>query len=283
VTEGHRYSAPAAACAAEVLNALKSGDAPLTLAQMERTLPRSKSLIFRVLRELQAHELVVRDSAGRFRLGVEAFEMATAYLSQWTAADVVRQALEQLAQDTGDTVNLGVLRGSEVLYLMKFQGSSAYITISRVGGRVPANCVAIGKALLAQLTDDEVRQRFIEPLPQMTERSVATVDALLDELQVVRGNGFAVDREQAALGRCAVALAAQVANSRQELAGISISTAASSFDDRLDHLLDRLLQTQARLDRDSKTRSALAIADHTQELALPDLLPVGDGRTRSTT
>ena len=84
------YSAPAAACAAEVLHALRTSDGPVTLAQLERQLPRSKSLIFRVLRELEAREFVMRDHAGGFRLGIEAFEMATAYLGQWAFADVVR-------------------------------------------------------------------------------------------------------------------------------------------------------------------------------------------------
>jgi len=274
------YSAPAAACAAEVLHALKSSDAPLTLAQLERLLPRSKSLIFRVLRELESHELVMRDGLGRFRLGIEAFEMATAYLSQWAFADVVRQTLEQLADETGDTVNLGVLRGGEVLYLMKFQGASSYVTISRVGGRVPANCVAIGKALLAKLDDSDVQRRFTEPLPQMTERSVRTMDGLLGELRAVRRDGHAIDREQAALGRCAVAVTAHIASTAPDPSAISISTSAAGFDDRVELLLDRLLRARELLDRDRQTRTALASAGETDTATLGDLtMPSGDGRS----
>lgn len=273
------YSAPAAACAAEVLHALKSSDAPLTLAQMERILPRSKSLIFRVLRELEVHELVMRDSVGRFRLGIEAFEMATAYLHQWAFADVVRQTLEQLAQETGDTVNLGVLRGGEVLYLMKFQGASTYVTISRVGGRVPANCVAIGKALLAELSDAEVRSRFTEPLPQMTERSVKTIDGLLGELRTARRDGYAIDREQAALGRCAVAMTTHTASSPHDPSAISISTAAAGFDDRVEGLLESVRRARDVLDRDRQTRTALATAGEGDGTSLPDLATSGDGRT----
>ena len=274
------YSAPAAACAAEVLHALKSSDAPLTLAQLERLLPRSKSLIFRVLRELESHELVMRDGLGRFRLGIEAFEMATAYLSQWAFADVVRQTLEQLADETGDTVNLGVLRGGEVLYLMKFQGASSYVTISRVGGRVPANCVAIGKALLEKLDDSDVQRRFTEPLPQMTERSVRTMDGLLGELRAVRRDGHAIDREQAALGRCAVAVTAHIASTAPDPSAISISTSAAGFDDRVELLLDRLLRARELLDRDRQTRTALASAGETDTATLGDLtMPSGDGRS----
>lgn len=252
------YSAPAAACAAEVLHALRTSSGPLTLAQLERALPQSKSLIFRVLRELESREFVSRDAAGRFRLGIEAFEMATAYLSQWAFSDVVRQTLEQLAQDTGDTVNLGVLRGTEVLYLMKFQGASSYVTISRVGGRVPANCVAIGKALLAELGDEEIRARFTDPLPQMTDRSIRTIDTLIDELRDVRREGRAVDCEQAALGRCAIALVVNAGGANHDATAVSISTSARQFQERKSNLLERLLAARELLERDRITRTALA-------------------------
>lgn len=265
------YSAPAAACAAEVLHALRTSDGPTTLAQLERQLPRSKSLIFRVLRELEARELVTRDHAGRFRLGIEAFEMATAYLGQWAFADVVRQSLEQLADETGDTVNLGVLRGTEVLYLMKFQGASSYVTVSRVGGRVPANCVAIGKALLAELTDSEIESRLSDPLPQMTDQSVQTVAALLNELKAVRRNGYAIDREQAALGRCAIAVVTNAGRSGHDVTAISISTSAKEFHQRREELLDKLLKARELLERDRLTRTALATAS---DRGGPDILDV---------
>lgn len=252
------YSAPAAACAADVLHALKGTSGALTLAQLERILPRSKSLIFRVLRELETHELVARDPMGRYRLGIEAFELGGAYLSQLAYVDVVRQALEQLAAETGDTVNLGMLRGPDVLYLMKFQGESAYVTISRVGGRVPASCVAIGKALLAHLPDSELRRRLHDPLPKMTDRSVATIDELIADLAAPRATGHAIDREQAALGRCAVAVAGGHIEPGGELTAISVSTSASDFDDKFDLLLGKLIQTRDAIERDRTTRQAIA-------------------------
>jgi DNA-binding IclR family transcriptional regulator len=251
------YAAPAAACAAEVLTALRRGDGTQSLAELERSMTRSKSLIFRVLRELESHELVVRDASGRYRLGIEAFELGAAYLAHTSYTDLVRQTLAQLAKDTGDTVNLGVLRDADVLYVMKFPGASAYVTISRVGGRVPANCVAIGKALLARLSESGVRARMREPLPKMTERSVEGVDDLVMELERVRQAGYALDREQAALGRCALAVAVEWGSSG-EPAAISVSTDASSFDRRLDQLVERLMHAREVLERDWRARMAMA-------------------------
>lgn len=255
------YAAPAAACAAEVLTALKRADGAQSLAQLERVVPRSKSLIFRVLRELESHDLVAREVSGRYRLGIESFELGAAYLTHMSYADVVRETLAQLAKDTGDTVNMGVLRDADVLYVMKFPGASAYVTISRIGGRVPANCVAIGKALLAQLTDEDLRARMPQPLPKMTERSVGRLDDLLLELERVRDRGYAVDREQAALGRCALAVAVDFGES-SEPAAISVSTDAASFGERLEGLVARLIHARETLERDWHTRMAMGQGDH---------------------
>lgn len=263
------YSAPAAACAADVLHALKASDIPLSLAQLERSLSRSKSLIFRVLRELETRELIARDSAGRYRLGIEAFEMGAAYLNQSTYTDVIRRVLEQLARETRDTVNLGVLRGNDVLYVMKFPGASSYVTISRVGGRVPANCVAIGKALLAELSDADIRSRFSHPLPQMTEHSVQTVDDLLTEVAYARRNGYAIDREQAALGRCAMAVTAGALQPGGDDMAISISTAATDFDLHIQFLLGQLQHARSIIERDREARVALAATGKVEGPTLP--------------
>ena len=165
------YAAPAASCAADILRVLSHSAVPISLADLERRTVRTKSLVFRVLRELEQSQFVRRDPAGRYRLGIQAFELGPAYLTQSNFSEQIREDLQDLATQTGETANLGVLRGTEVLYLMKFVGSSSYVTISRVGGRVPANCVAIGKALLAERSDDELRRIFRDPLPRMTPHS----------------------------------------------------------------------------------------------------------------
>jgi DNA-binding IclR family transcriptional regulator len=93
----------------------------------------------------------------------------------------------------------------------------------------------------------------------MTDRSVTTVDGLLAELDETRRAGYAIDREQAALGRCAIGV--PIRRGAAELLGraaISLSASVTDFDMRVDGLLDRLLAARDRIERDGNARLAWA-------------------------
>ena len=277
-----RYAAPAAACAVDVLAFLGSSSAALSLSELERGVLRSKSLIFRVLRELEAGDMVDRDASGRYRLGLGALEIGAASLGQRGFTELVGGILQSVADESGETVSLGVLRGSEVLYLMKFQGPNSYITISRVGGRVPATCVAIGKVLLAQLSESDIRAEFGRSrFPRMTPKSVSTVPALLDEIHAARINGFAIDKEQAVLGRCGIAVALQL-RELGETAALSISTSIETFDARRPRLLQALIAARDRIERDDAARNTLVTAGARDRSRLPDALGSGGAAVRIT-
>lgn len=215
-------------------------------------------MIFRVLRELTDKELVTRDVNGRYRLGIEAFEIGAAYMSQADSTEIVRHVLQELAYTAGETVNLGVLRSNEVLYVMKFLGPKSFVTISRVGGRVPANCIAIGKVLLAQLSEKELRAILSDPLPQLTNNSIATLEDLLIELEQTREQGYAVDEEEAVLGRCGLAVVARGPSTSLHTVGISLSTDRDLFDERREELLKHLSSAAKRIEREMTARIPLA-------------------------
>lgn len=256
---GAKYQAPAAACAAQVLLRLIRSQGPLTLAQLSHDLPQTKSLIYRVLTELEAESFVNRDTTGRYRLGVSAFEAGPAYLAQHHIDQVVRESLQWLSREGNVTVNLGVLRGTEILYLHKQVSPDAYVSISRVGGRVPANCVAIGKVLLAQLTDAEVLQRYgpIASLPTMTSRSIPDLPGLLQELDDIRRQGYAADRGEAAIGRCGLAVAVASGIAGVDATAISLSAEESDFDTRHVALLQLLERVKQVMQRDTKARQSM--------------------------
>lgn len=252
------YSAPAAACAAEILKALAAEGHALTLTELERATGRNKSLIFRSLRELEQRQFVARVYDHRYRLGLLAFEVGVAFLSQDTADDSIRNTLRELADETGESANLGVLRGSEVLYLMKFEGRGSFVTLSRVGGRVSASCTAIGKALLATLTSEELRQVVPDPLIRMTPASIVTLEELERELDKTRQRGYSVDLGEAVRGRGGLAVVIPFLGHGAEYAAISLSTELENLRNGRDKKLrEFLLDAQARIAREMTSRRAL--------------------------
>jgi DNA-binding IclR family transcriptional regulator len=258
-SQGARYQAPAAACAAQVLHKLIRSPEPLTLAQLSHALPQTKSLIYRVLNELEAESFITKDSTGRYRLGVSAFEAGPAYLAHHHIDQVVRESLQWLSREGNVTVNLGVLQGTEILYLHKQVSPDAYVSISRVGGRVPANCVAIGKVLLAELSDDQVLERYghVTRLPAMTPRSIPDTSRLLQELRLIRNQGYASDRGEAAVGRCGLAVSVVSGIAGDEPTAISLSADESDFDSRHSELLELLRSVKQAIQRDALARQVM--------------------------
>jgi DNA-binding IclR family transcriptional regulator len=112
---------------------------------------------------------------------------------------------------------------------MKQDGPNSAMTISYVGKRLPANCTALGKALLAALPDREVRGLFGERCPRLTPRSITSTSKLLKELSLVRERRYAVDNGETILGRCCVAMRVEMSALDAQAAAVSVSSSSDVF------------------------------------------------------
>ena len=147
------------------------------------------------------------DSGTRFRLGVRALICGTAYLDRDPALPYVTEALEQLRERSGFTTHYARRSGDEVVYLETRESRHSVHLISRVGRTLPAHATALGKALLAELTDDEIARLLPRTLPALTDRTVTDRDALCAELAETRTRGYATEAEQGTPGVSCVAVA----------------------------------------------------------------------------
>ena len=131
--------------------------------------------------------------------------------------------LTELAQATGETANLAVLEGAEAVYVAVAPSANALSVRPLIGTRRPIHSSAIGKAMIAFL-DEAERARLLERagLPQLTWRTITSLEVLEDQLREVRATGYAVDDQESINGvRC---LAAPVLDrSLRPFAAIGIS------------------------------------------------------------
>jgi IclR family KDG regulon transcriptional repressor len=254
---GRTYSAPAAACAADIL-LLLAHEPELALASIARSLKRSKTLTFRVVRELEQRELLQRTDHGSYRLGVAALEIGGAYASHASHAASAREGLRLLADATGETANLGVLRGPDVMCLINQEGHNVIGTVWSAGDRLPAHCTAIGKALLAPLAPDALRKQLGSPLRKLTPHSLSTYRQLEKELAQVRRQGFATAHGEAIYGLNAIAIVVRLPGRNSETAAMSISMSEDRFGARDRELLEALHQARARIERETAAFDHLA-------------------------
>ena len=166
----------------------------LTLDELAERSRLARSTAHRLAGQLVRLGLLERSQRG-WRLGMTLFELGQLVPRQQRLRDVALAYMEDLYEATKETVQLAVLDESEVLYLEIISGHRKVKTPSRRGGRMPAHCTALGKAMLA--FSDDVGRSWIErnhPLVTRTATTLADPRALAKELQDIRRTGLAYDR-----------------------------------------------------------------------------------------
>jgi DNA-binding IclR family transcriptional regulator len=187
----------------EILSALADAREPLSLRQLASRSGLSRSSVHRVVVELRAEGLIESSPAGH-SLGLRLFELGGLALRHNHLVAVARPYMEELYERTQRVVQLGILQGFDVMYVVRVGRQGHQLVASPVAGRIPATCAAIGKAILAyndQLVDDVIANG----LQRRTRHSVSDPTLLRSALADVRRTGIASELEEARIGLACVA------------------------------------------------------------------------------
>jgi len=130
----------------------------------------------------------------RYRIGRPLFALAASALDEIEMVNVAKPVLEELSRETGESSHFSVRMGDAVVVIARTGGPGAFQLADRVGVVRPAHCTALGKVMLASLTDDQLN-RFLQrvELKPSTEKSITEIPALLREIAEVRRTGVAYD------------------------------------------------------------------------------------------
>jgi len=183
----------------------------------------NKSTAYRFLAHLERAGYLVRDNTGAYLLGPRLVHLGSGSTYQYTIRKVSRPILESLWRGTGETVNLAVLDGREVLYLDVIESPHNFRLVSQVGMRRPLHCTALGKAVLAWQSANFRDELFATTkFEKLTPHSITRSSELIAELGRIQRRGYALDDEEVELGARCVAAPVMDA-SGQIAAGISVS------------------------------------------------------------
>ncbi|GAA2910098.1 IclR family transcriptional regulator [Streptosporangium fragile] len=186
----------------------------------------SKSTVHRILQSLVEWGFARADGSGGYEPGPRILTLAGRVMSRFDPARQASAALNALHERIGYTTHFAIRSGDEAVYVDKLEGRRPYQMPSRVGMSLRLHCTAIGKAVLAQLGEDEVRAICARTgMPALTANTLTTPDELLVHLAGVRARGYALDDEENLPGILCVA-APVFDHTGQVLGGISISALA---------------------------------------------------------
>ena len=231
--------------AAAILRALEDETSGLSLGQIAQRVSLARSTVQRIVAALQAEKLVIAASpTGRVRLGPTILRLAASVHSDFLS--VARPFLVQLSNELHETVDLAMIKKDHLVFIDQVIGSQRLRTVSAVGETFPLYCTANGKAYLAQLEPDEVRDTIGRTYPRRTPKTITRLDELLEDLKSVRKTGVAFDREEHTLGICAAGIAMQ--DSFGNPVAISVPVPSQRFQAHEKRIAERLLATRAALE-----------------------------------
>ncbi|WP_204807454.1 IclR family transcriptional regulator [Mycobacterium riyadhense] len=212
--------------AAELLRVLQAHPGGLSQSEIGERVGMARSTVSRILNALEDEGLVAsRGSRGPYRLGPEIARMA-ATVRLGVVTDM-HPFLTQLSRELEETVDLSILDGDRADFIDQVVPPRRLRAMSAVGESFPLYCCANGKAMLAALPPDRLAQALPGRLVPLTANTVASMAELHEELERVRVERVAYDREEQTEGICAVGAVLQGVGS--QLVAISVPVPAQRF------------------------------------------------------
>jgi DNA-binding IclR family transcriptional regulator len=191
-----------------VLQAVADHPQGVGLPDLAARLGLPRQTVHRVLGQLRDSGLLLRDPVReRFTVGPRLIQLSLAALGSNNPWAPVRQVLQELVDEVGETCNIGVLEGLDYVYIDRIECQWPLRIHLEVGHRAPAHCIAGGKVLLAAL-EPQLRGRLLRSrkLVARTSRSITRIADLEAELDKVRERGFGTNDEENFDGIVAVAV-----------------------------------------------------------------------------
>jgi len=241
------------------LEILAGSSSECSLAELCVVLKLHKSTVHRLMMVLEQHRLVNKNpDTGRYALGLKLFELGSKALGGVDLRRYAKPYLDRLQRELGETVFFCILDDGQVFYLEKVESQQSVRTGCTVGSRAPVHCTAVGKAMLAELTDAEVSEIVHRwGLKSVTANTITTPSALRAELKAIRSRGYAIDNEEKEPGlRCVSAVVR--GESGKMLAALSVSGPAFRVTpERVPQIGKVVMQAAGELSRELGYRPAV--------------------------
>ena len=248
-----KYPVKSLAKALRILDTVGRFQHGTSIAALSKELKMGKSTVHRLLATLREFDLIWFDpTTSNYALGSRILRWSDLLVQQNPLVRHGLPVLRELVSAGRETANLAVMDGADVLYVAQFESMERLRMSEAVGTRHPAHCTALGKALLASLSEEEFDQLYskVDALKSLTANTIADKRRLKEHLQKVRNEAVAYDFEENVVG--VVCLGAVVRNfTGKPIAAMSVSLPIQRLrGESLITLKEHLLNAVNRLSRE---------------------------------
>lgn len=191
-----------------ILELLSEHPNGLELHEIASALSLPKSSAHNLVQTLLSLRYIRQTPSGGYQLTLKTFEVGAAVVQTTDVTQVLRNYMLKAYAECNETMHCGVLSGKDVLYIDKIESTQSIRMASHVGIRMPLYATAMGKAFLAEMTDEAIRATYPEgSLPPLTAHTIPTVDALIAQMGDIRQRGWAMENQENVDNVCCVGVA----------------------------------------------------------------------------
>jgi len=190
-----KSSAPALSRGLKVLELIARSKSGLSLSAIARQCNLALSSTHAICTTLLGDGYIEKKSDGRFHLTLKVLDLASAKINAYDIVEHFYEACEEIALIRENAAVISVLDGADVFYIGSRNSPHPLGVTFRVGMRLPACCTASGRALLANLSDEEIEALYPdERIPQVTKASIRTRTELFEHIAKARAQGYAEEK-----------------------------------------------------------------------------------------
>ncbi len=166
------------------------------ITEISKALNIYKSNVHNVLTTLAEKGFVIKNSkTDKYKLGIKFFELGSIVIKNMDLRKIAHPYIEKLSKEFNETVHLGVLDKGRVVSIEREESDKSLCSHVEIGKRTPLHCTAVGKAIMAYLSEDEINLIIREKgLEKFTENTITTKKDLENEFKKIRKQGYAVDK-----------------------------------------------------------------------------------------
>jgi len=236
-----------------LLDAVARYPEPVSLKILAAETGLHSSTAFRILDSMLRNGFVERDAASKYQLGRKLLSLGSRVRAQSDVRQIALPVMTRLCDELGESVNLTIREGDEVVYIEKATPNRMMHVQQLVGSRAPLHVTAVGKLMLAMAGDEECRGYAMRTnLPAYTRNTINDLPSLLTEAERLRSQGFAFDDEEAEIGVGCIGTLIFDA-SANIIAGLSIS---APIERRQSDWVNNLMQAAQQISEEFGYRTA---------------------------
>ncbi len=220
--------------AMEVLQLLSKAGKPQSLTELAQKSGYPKSTVFGLVTTMREYGVVAQTPKGKYTLGMRLFEYGRQVERSWNIAQTAHPYLEVLSQETTASATLSIYEEGCIITLDQVEARDGLHVVSEVGARLPAYCTSQGKIFLSSMARSSVEAILsTQTLTQFTPHTITDMPSLLQEIDLCRERGYAIEDGEYKIGLRSIAAPVYTAENKIEytigIIGMFRSTHSEEF------------------------------------------------------